>query len=81
MKITDVRLETFKWARDIPTTNGLYTYTHNLLNIVVVETDDTDDTGFGLAGGIADSPEAGAPIVGHFKKVLGGQRNKSQIYD
>ena len=78
MKITDVRLEMFKRARDIPITNGLYTYTHNLLNIVVVE---TDDTGFGLADGIADRPEAGAPIVGHFKKMLGWQPNKTQIYD
>ena len=39
MKITDVRLEMFKWERAVPITNGLYTYTHNLLNIVVIDTD------------------------------------------
>ena len=52
MKITDVRLEMFKWPRAIPITNGLYTYTHNLLNIVVIDTDDPDIQGIGLAGGI-----------------------------
>ena len=72
MKITDVRLEMFKWARDVPITNGLYTYTHNLLNIVVIETDDPDVTGIGLAGGIEASPEVGAAIIGHFKKMLVG---------
>ena len=40
MEITDVRLDMYKWPREVPITNGLYTYTHNLLNIVVVETDD-----------------------------------------
>lgn len=29
MKITDVRMEMFKWPRAKPITNGLYTYTHN----------------------------------------------------
>ena len=42
MKITDVRMEMFKWERTVPITNGLYTYTHNLLNIVVIDTDDPD---------------------------------------
>ena len=37
MQITDVRLDMYKWPREVPITNGLYTYTHNLLNIVVVE--------------------------------------------
>ena len=60
MKITDVRLEMFKWARAVPITNGLYTYTHNLLNIVVVDTDDPDIQGIGLAGGIESTPEVGA---------------------
>ena len=49
MRITDVRLEMFKWARDKPITNGLYTYTHNLLNIVVIETDEPGITGIGIS--------------------------------
>ena len=45
MKINDVWLEMFKRACDVPITNGLYTYTHNLLNIVVIEADDPDVSG------------------------------------
>lgn len=29
MKITDVRMEMFKWPRAKPIADGLYTYTHN----------------------------------------------------
>ena len=72
MQITDVRLEMFKWPREVPITNGLYTYTHNLLNIVVIETDDPNITGIGLAGGVEASPEIGEAIIGHFKKMLIG---------
>ena len=63
----------FKWARAVPITNGLYTYTHNLLNIVVIDTDDTDIQGIGLAGGMESTPEVGAAFVKHFKKGLVGQ--------
>ena len=72
MKITNVRLEMFKWPRSVPITNGLYTYAHNLLNIVVIDTDDPDIQGIGLAGGIAATPEVGASFVEHFKKGLIG---------
>ncbi len=72
MKITDVRMEMFKWPRTKPITNGLYTYTHNLLNIVVIETDEPEITGIGLSGGIEVTPEVGAAIVEHFKKALVG---------
>lgn len=71
MKITDVRLEMFKWARARPITNGLYTYTHNLLNIVVVETD-ASLTGIGLTNAVEVSPDIGASIVAHFRKALIG---------
>ncbi len=72
MKITDVRMEMFKWPREKPITNGLYTYTHNLLNIVVIETDEPGITGIGLSGGVEVTPEIGASIVEHFKKALVG---------
>jgi L-alanine-DL-glutamate epimerase-like enolase superfamily enzyme len=71
MKITDVRFEMFKWPRARPITNGLYTYTHNLLNIVVVETDE-DVTGIGLAAGVPVSPDIGRSIAEHFKTILVG---------
>ena len=73
MKITDVRMEMFRWPRAVPITNGLYTYTHNLLNIVVIDTDDPDIQGIGLAGGMESTPEVGAAFVEHFKKGLIGQ--------
>lgn len=71
MKITDVRLEMFKWPRTKPITNGLYTYTHNLHNLVVIETDE-GITGIGLAAAVELTPEIGASIVAHFKKALIG---------
>lgn len=72
MKISDVRIEMFKWPRTRPITNGLYTYTHNLLNIVVIETDEPGLTGIGIAGGIEVTPEVGSAFVTHFKKMLVG---------
>jgi D-arabinonate dehydratase len=72
MKITDVRMEMFKWPRAKPITNGLYTYTHNLLNLVVIETDQAGLTGIGMAGGIEVTPEVGSAFVSHFKKMLVG---------
>jgi len=71
MKITDVRLEMFKMARAKPITNGLYTYTHNLLNIVVIETDDPNITGIGLSAGM-DQHEVAKAMVDHFKTMLIG---------
>jgi len=71
MKITDVRLEMFKWPRHKPITNGLYTYTHTLLNIVVIDTDEGVQ-GFGLAGGMESTPEVGYWFTEHFKKGLIG---------
>ena len=81
MKTNDAWLEMFKRARDVPITNGMYTYTHKLLNIVVIEADDPDVSGIGWAGGVETRPEVGAAIVNHFKKMLGGQPTKSQLYE
>ncbi len=73
MKITDVKLEMFKWPREKPITNGLYTYTHNLLNIVVITTDNPDIYGIGIAGGIEATPQVGKAFIEHFSKILIGQ--------
>lgn len=72
MKITDVRMEQFQFPRHKPITNGLYTYTHSVLSIVVIDTDEPGIQGIGLAGGIDASPEVGQAILGHFKKMLVG---------
>ena len=65
-------MDIFKWPREKPITNGLYTYTHNVLNIVVIETDDKSVTGIGLSGGIDVTPEVASVVCAHFKKVLIG---------
>ena len=72
MKITDVRMDMFKWPRAKPITNGLYTYTHNLLNLVVIETDEPGLTGIGISGGVEVTPEIGGAFIAHFKKILVG---------
>src|SRR3989304_3515943 len=72
MKITDVRMEVYRWPRHKPIRNGLYTYTHSGLNVVIVETDE-GVTGIGLAGGIQDAPDVGVAMVNHFKTVLIGR--------
>lgn len=79
MKITDVRMEMFKWPRHMPITNGLYTYTHSLLNIVVVETDEPGITGIGISAGIEVSPEVGQAFIQHFRKALIGIDRKSVV--
>ena len=56
----------------VPCQSQMVTYTHNLLNIVVIDTDDPDIQGIGLAGGIAATLGVGASFVEHFKKGLIG---------
>jgi D-arabinonate dehydratase len=72
MKITDVRMEVYRWPRHKPIRNGLYTYTHSGVNVVIIETDE-GVTGIGLSGGIQDAPEVGVAMVNHFKQVLLGR--------
>ena len=68
MKITDVNLKIYRWERATPITNGLYTYTHNVLNIVEIKTDEKDITGIGIAVSIDVSPSVGRELIDHLKK-------------
>ena len=72
MKITDINLKIYRWERATPITNGLYTYTHNVLNIVEIKTDEKDITGIGIAAGIDVSPSVGRELIDHFKKGIIG---------
>ena len=56
MRITDMRLETYRWPRTKPIRNGMYVYANAGLNVVRIETDE-GVTGVGLAGGIEEAPE------------------------
>jgi L-alanine-DL-glutamate epimerase-like enolase superfamily enzyme len=47
MKITKITTESYRWPLHTPITNGLHTYTHASLGLVIVETD-TEYTGIGL---------------------------------
>jgi L-alanine-DL-glutamate epimerase-like enolase superfamily enzyme len=72
MKITDINLKIYRWERRVPITNGLYTYTHNVLNIIEIETDNSEITGIGISSGIEVSPNVGRELVEHFKKGIIG---------
>ena len=39
MKITDVRVERYRWPKEKPIANGKHVYTHNELNLLIVDTD------------------------------------------
>ena len=53
VKITKMWTEIYRWKRNKPIRNGMYTYTDAGLNVVKVETDE-GITGIGLGGGMTD---------------------------
>ena len=72
MKITSLKMETYRWMRDKPIRNGMYVYPTAGLNVVKVETDE-GATGIGLAGGVQGAEEIGEAILDHFAQVVVGQ--------
>ena len=48
MKITDVRVEHYRWPKAKPIANGKHTYTHNELNLLIIATDE-GITGYGCS--------------------------------
>ena len=48
MKITNVYTEKYKWPKEKPIANGTHVFTHNELNLLVIETDE-GITGYGKA--------------------------------
>ena len=40
MKVTDVNVEVYRWARQVPIRNGRHTYETSGLNVIKVETDE-----------------------------------------
>ena len=72
MKVTDVRMETYRWPMAVPIRNGRYVYTHSGLNAIKIETDE-GITGIGLGGGVTESEDIGRSITEHFKQVVVGQ--------
>ncbi len=72
MKVTDVKMETYRWPRAKPIRNGRYVYPTAGLNVVKVETDE-GVTGVGLAGGVQGAEEIGVSILDHLKQYAIGQ--------
>ncbi len=66
MKVTDVRLESYRWPRAKPIRNGRYVYPTAGLDVIKIDTDE-GVTGLGLAGGVDRSVGIGRELVEHLK--------------
>ena len=71
MKVTDVRIETYRWPRARPIRNGMHVYAYAGLNVVKIDTDD-GVTGLGLAGGATEDQEFVSGIASHLKRYVIG---------
>ena len=72
MKVTDVKMEVYRWPRHKPIRNGRYTYPTSGLNVVKIETDE-GVTGYGYAGGVQGAEEIGISILDYMKQFVIGQ--------
>lgn len=63
MKITDVHVEHYRWPKAKPIANGKHTYTHNDLNLLVIDTDE-GITGYGCSWAIEFAESMGKAIIG-----------------
>lgn len=63
MKITNVYTEKYRWPKAKPIANGKHTYTHNDLNLLVIETDE-GITGYGCSWAIEFAESMGKAILG-----------------
>ena len=72
MKITKMWTEIYRWKRNKPIRNGMYTYTDAGLNVVKIETDE-GITGIGLGGGMTDDGRVFQAIGDQFAPVVEGQ--------
>ncbi len=63
MKITDVHVEHYRWPKEKPIANGKHVYTHNELNLLVIDTD-TGITGYGCSWAVEFAEMMGPKIIG-----------------
>ena len=63
MKITNVYTEKYKWPKEKPIANGTHVFTHNELNLLVIETDE-GITGYGTSWEINFAERMGQAILG-----------------
>ena len=72
MKITDARMDIYRWNRPKPIRNGRYTYPTVALNLITLETDE-GVTGYGYMGGEHVSDEMTMGVFENMKKFVIGQ--------
>ena len=72
MKVTDLKMETYRWPRAKPIRNGRYVYAHAGLNVIKVETDE-GLVGIGLGGGVIETEDITRSITEHLKQCVIGQ--------
>lgn len=77
MKITDVHTERYRWQKEKPIANGKHVYTHNELNLLVIETDE-GITGYGCSWAIEFADSMGKAILG--EDPLNNERLWKKIY-
>lgn len=63
MKITDVRVEQYRWPKEKPIANGKHVYTHNDLNLLIIDTDE-GISGYGCSWAIEFAESMGKAIIG-----------------
>ena len=72
MKVTDVRMETYRWPRTRPIRNGRYVYPTAGLDVVKIDTDE-GVSGIGLSGAVQEAEAFGRSILDHLKQYVVGQ--------
>lgn len=70
MKITDLKLEYFRWEKSHPITNSSHTYTHCGLAVIRLETDQ-GITGYGYSGPVLGMNPF--MMAGEFRNIIIGQ--------
>ena len=77
MKITDVRVERYRWPKEKPIANGKHVYTHNELNLLIIDTD-AGVSGYGCSWAIEFAESMGKAIIG--EDPLNHERLWQKIY-
>ena len=72
MKVTDVKMETYRWKRPKPIRNGRYIYPTAGLDVIKIETDEGIN-GIGLSGAVQEAEDIGRSITEHLKQYVIGQ--------
>ena len=77
MRITDVRVEQYRWPKEKPIANGKHVYTHNDLNLLIIDTDE-GISGYGCSWAIEFAESMGKAIIG--EDPLNNERLWQKIY-